>query len=838
MFRFFVFSLELIQKICYTLGMEPIFITKLLLTLGLIIGGLIFIIWRYRRQKDFERSLDFIFLSVLIPRKDSKDDMEKDRDQTNEIRKVLGVGEHFLSAINGIYSSSIDALWNNQDFISLEYIAVDGQIHFVVGCPYEIKDLVEKQITSFYPEAVVEEGASPTIFEEGTVQSTGYLSGYKKFFTPFKTYMKFESADPMNNILNALSQASNEKGNAAILQFMVRPAKSNWQQKARDKAKELSSGKTSISWWNPLAILGKFFQIIIGKHEEENNSGGDDGPETNESQEMTKAIEEKAEKYGFETIIRCATSSKQKRVAQINLANILNAFAQYGTPSLNSFKTHKYHSPRALIKNLLWRAFRRSWVYQNKLILSTEELASLFHFPHIKYNNIPSIKWQNYKIVQSPHNIPKKGLLLGHNLYRGNNTPIYMKRDDRFRHFYVIGQTGTGKSSIFQVMIRQDMENNDGLCVIDPHGSLVEDLLPFVPKHRIDDVIIFEPADLERPMGLNLLEADSEEEMDLVALDAMNMMIKLFDEEVFGPRIQDYFRNGVLTLMADPEGGAITDVLRLFTDDTFQASKVKHIKNPVVKSFWTNQMAKTGAREKQEIVPYFAAKFGQFYTNGMIRNIIGQTKSSFKFDDVMDEGKILFMNLSKGLTGDFNSKLLGLIIVLKIQTAALRRQKQLASERKDFFLYIDEFQNYVTDSIESILSEARKYRLSLNMAHQYMAQIDTSGQKKGVNLKDAVLGNVGTMMCYKIGAQDAEVMAKEFAPYFTDQDLINVDKYKAVMKLSVDTQPSKPFSITPVNPYLEKGNPKMSKALKQISRLTFGRSKKFVEKEIFARLDV
>jgi len=293
--------------------------------------------------------------------------------------------------------------------------------------------------------------------------------------------------------------------------------------------------------------------------------------------------------------------------------------------------------------------------------------------------------------------------------------------------------------------------------------------------------------------------------------------------------------------MADPQGGALTDIMRLFTDDAFQRAKVKNVTNPVVKNFWTNQMAKTGAREKQEIIPYFAAKFGQFITNGMLRNIIGQTKSAFDFSQVMDDGKILFMNLSKGATGEINSKLLGLIIVSKLQTAALRRQKKLSQGQKpsDFFMYIDEFQNYVTDSIESILSEARKYRLSLNIAHQYIGQIDTSQQKKGgVNLKDAVFGNVGTIMCYKIGAQDAEYMAKEMEPIFTDQDLINIDKYKAVMKLSVDTQPSQPFSIIPLNPYEEKGDDEMATALKQISRLTYGRSKKFVEKEIFARLDV
>jgi len=816
--------------------MDLVLIVRLVITLGLVALGALAYVWYTRRQNDFNRSLDFTFLSVMIPKKDSKDDMERDRDQVSEARKVISIGEDFLASLQGLYSSDFSRHWQNQDFLSLEYVAMKGQIYFYVGCPIEVKDLVEKQITSFYPDAIVEESSAPQIFEEKTEQAAAHLSASNDIAWPFKTYTKFESTDPINNVLNTLSQASDEDGNSAIIQLMIRPATSSWQSKVRDTAKSLASGKTSIAWWNPLALLGGLLQIIVRGAPEE--AGNDDGKETNESQEMTKAMEEKAEKFGFHAIVRCVASSPDARIAKTNLTNIITAFAQYGTPTLNNFTVTKYTSAKRIVKNVVWRSFKHPWVRHKKLLLCTEELASMFHFPHIKYNNIPSVKWQNYKIVQAPNNIPKEGLLLGHNTYRGKEVPICMKREDRFRHFYVIGQTGTGKSSIFQTMIRQDLENGDGLCVVDPHGSLVEDLLPFVPKHRVDDVVIFDPSDLERPMGLNLLEAETPEEQDMVAMDAMNMMIKLFDEETFGPRIQDYFRNGVLTLMADPNGGAITDIMRLFTDDAFQRTKVKHITNPVVKSFWTNQMAKTGAREKQEIIPYFAAKFGQFYTNGMIRNIIGQTKSSFDFTDAMDNQKILFMNLSKGMTGDFNSKLLGLIIVAKIQTAALRRQKQEKGARTDFFLYIDEFQNYVTDSIESILSEARKYRLSLNVAHQYMSQIDTSGQKKGVNLKDAILGNVGTMMCYKIGAQDAEIMAKEMAPTFTDQDLVNVDKYKAVMKLSVDTQPSKPFSITPANPYLEKGNPDMATALKQISRLTHGRSKKFVEKEIFARLDV
>ena len=786
-----------------------------------------------RKEADFERTLNFVFLRILIPKKESKDD--QDRDQ-NDIQRVIGVAEHFFTTLHGIHAGDTKAFFRNEDYLSLEYIATNEEIEFYMGCPSGLKELIEKQITTFYPDAVVEEVEAPHVFREHTAQATGHITASKDFWYPFKTYKKFESADPVNNILNALSSATNEHGDSAAVQFMIRPVKNDWQGQARKTAKALASGKSEGSSWNIITLLGNLISFIVRGSEE---TAAENSPkESDESQELTKSIEEKAEKSAFETIIRVVTSAPQQRIANVNLTTLKNAFTQYGTPSLNSFGGIKWHSKRALIRNFIFRSFKRSLNRQNKIVLSSEELASLYHFPHIKYNQVPGIKWQNFKIVKTPANVPKEGLLLGHNNYRGEKTPIYMKREDRFRHFYVIGQTGTGKSSIFQTMIRQDLRNGDGLCVIDPHGSLIEDLLPFVPKERVDDVIIFDPSDLERPMGLNLLEADTEEEKDMLALDAMNIMIKMFDEEVFGPRIQDYFRNGVLTLMANPNGGSLTDIVRLFTDDAFQKSISKHVTNPIVKSFWEKQMAKTGAREKQEMIPYFASKFGAFVTNAMMRNIIGQTKSSFNFAKVMSEQKILFMNLSKGATGDINSKLLGLIIVAKIQMAAPQRQKMPKEDRKDFFLYIDEFQNYVTDSIESILSEARKYRLSLNIAHQYISQIDTSGQKKGVNLKDAVFGNIGTMMCYKIGTQDAEIMGKEMAPVFTDQDLINIDAFKATIKLAIDGQPCRPFSMDVIKPWLETGDSKMAKVLKQISRLTHGRSRKFVEKEIFTRLDV
>lgn len=472
------------------------------------------------------------------------------------------------------------------------------------------------------------------------------------------------------------------------------------------------------------------------------------------------------------------------------------------------------------------------------MILNVEEISSIFHFPHSKYNLTPEIKWQKFKIVKAPDNLPKEGILLGHNLYRGKKVPVYMKAEDRMRHFYVIGQTGTGKSYQLEAMARQDAKLGHGMAVMDPHGDLASGLLAHIPRSRADDVIYFNPSDTDRPMGLNLLEAKDQEEREFVAQDANKMMLKLFWSEVFGPRIQDYFLNGVHTLMEYPAGGALTDIVRLFTDDNFQMERRRTLQNKIVKSWWDYTYAAMGDREKKEMIPYFQAKFSGFITNELLRNIIGQTKSSFNVEDIMNTGKILLINLSKGILGDLNSKLLGMIFVTKIQGAAMARQKMEKDKRRDFFFYIDEFQNFVTDSIESILSEARKYRLSLNVAHQYLSQLEQSDAltKSSVNLKNAIFGNVGSMMSYKVGAEDAEKLEKEFAPNFSGGDLVNMDKHKWVMRLMIDGQVSRAFSLLPVNIGLEKWDPKLMRAYMELSRLKYGREKEFVNREILFRI--
>lgn len=439
----------------------------------------------------------------------------------------------------------------------------------------------------------------------------------------------------------------------------------------------------------------------------------------------------------------------------------------------------------------------------------------------------------------------KDGVLMGWNEYRNTKTPVYFSRKDRGRHHYVIGKSGGGKSVFLSYLARQDLWNGDGLCVIDPHGDLVEDIIAYAPKERAKDIIVFNPADYERPMGLNMLEVISTDpalravEKDRAALDATSIFIKIFNEEIFGPRIQHYFRNGCLTLMDDEdEGGTLIDVPRLFVDDAFMKYKVSKVKNPVVKAFWEHEYANTGDREKQEMIPYFSSKFGPFITNTTIRNIIGQPKSAFNLRSVMDDRKVLMVNLSKGMIGDLNAQLLGLIFVSKINMAAMSRADIPEEQRKDFFLYVDEFQNFATDTFGEILSEARKYHLALIMAHQYIAQIGSAkGKSDKPSIKDAVFGNAGTIMSFKVGAEDAEYLEKEYAPLLSQQDIIGIANFTTYCKLNIDNATTRPFDMKTIWDSSYK-NPEVAKIIKEYSRKMYGRKKEYVDMEIEARLGI
>ena len=432
-------------------------------------------------------------------------------------------------------------------------------------------------------------------------------------------------------------------------------------------------------------------------------------------------------------------------------------------------------------------------------------------------------------------------VLLGVNIYRNVYSPVYIKRDDRTRHHYCIWKSGTWKSVFLQTLARQDIWNGDWICLIDPHGDLAEDMLAYIPKERAKDVVYFEAWDEERPMWLNLYEIDNLDQADRTVNDATEIFLKMFGPEIFWPRIQEYFKYGSLTLLEDFEDRpTLLDVTRLFTDDGYREFKLKKVTNAVVKNRWEKTYNSMWDREKQEIIPYFSSKFVSFNTNRLIRNIIWQTKSAFKFDDVMNNQKILLINLSKGKIWELNAQLLGMIIVSKVYNSAMARASIPESERKDFYLYVDEFQNFVSGTFADILSEARKYRLGLIMAHQYIAQLDPAkwlGDSWGwkSDVKAAVFGNVGTMMSFKVGAPDAEFLEKEYSPVLSGQDIVWIANYKSYVKLNIDNATTRVFSMNSIYTK-DYQNKKIVPILKEYSAKKYGRRREFVDAETRARL--
>lgn len=810
--------------------------------------------WWYHERK----AEDQVVLEVTLPRLDSKSDYEKK--QEKDFREKVAIMTQFFRAITEISEMNLgnnikNMLWDF-DKVSFEMALIERQLRFFVVVDSYYVSILEKQITSFFPSANIEpvpdyEFKTPTNIVNGF-----YLHTVKDFWFPIKGMKEMEN-DPLNDMANVFSKL--EEDERAVFQMVVNPrSDEGWRKKAERKSEKYF--KREKDFFIPVLsnipflgdIITTIFSIIIPGGEDRfggsNAPGADSGDHyirmVQSKEEVAKRMGEKAGQVGFDVAIRVLAAGKTwQRVEEI-LNNLVVGMTIYKDAYSNWFNNRRIIPLNLLNSPLILHGFRRRLCkfYLGKTSLMVpEELATLFHFPDAKYNPIPIIKWLKYKVLPPPVNLSRDGLLLGINRFRGEEQKIFISYPDRSRHHYVIGKSGSGKSALLSYMARQDVTNGKGLCVIDPHGDLIEDILRYVPKERARDIIVFDPADTERPMGLNLLEANSPEQKDRASLDAMNIFIKLFGNEIFGPRIQHYFRNGCLTLMDDEEEGAtLIDLPRLFVDDAFQKYKVSKCRNTVVRQFWENEMSKTGAREKEEMIPYFSSKFGPFITNTTMRNIIGQAKSAFDIRKVMDEGKILLVNLSKGRIGDINAQLLGLIFVNKISMAALSRADMPEEERRDFYLYVDEFQNFATDAFADILSEARKYKLALVMAHQYIGQLQNTSDmtyEKQPKLRDAVFGNVGTMMSFKVGAEDAEYLEKEYAPDLSQQDIIGVANYKAYIKLNINNTTSRPFSLETIWDTTG-NNKKVSEIVKDYSRLKYGRKKEFVDQEIESRLGI
>jgi hypothetical protein len=540
-----------------------------------------------------------------------------------------------------------------------------------------------------------------------------------------------------------------------------------------------------------------------------------------------EVVDVKCSKNGYKTIVRLVVSSSSKEMAEAHLNNLVGAFEQF-TSDFNSFKKNRHLFKRAFMTDFIYRYFP---IIGKVSVLNSEELATVFHFPN-KSVETPHIYWLLSKRAPAPQQIPSSGLYLGKSTYRGISKPVYIGEDDRRRHLYIIGKTGTGKSELLKQLILQDIKEGKGVCFIDPHDT-IEKLLELIPPERAEDVIYFDPSQTERPMGLNMLEADTEEQKHYVVSSIVGLMYKLYDPHqtgIIGPRFEHAIRNAMLTVMAE-KGNTFVEIVRALTDSAFVQELLPKVTDPIVRRYWTDQIAQTADFHKSEVLDYIVSKFGRFVTNKLMRNIIGQSKSAFNFRQVMDEGKILLINLAKGKIGEENSNFLGLILVPKILIAAMSRQDIPEAKRRDFFLYVDEFQNFATPDFATILSESRKYHLSLTVANQFIGQMEEE-------VKNAVFGNVGSLISFRLGVADASYMQHEFQPTFSEVDLINIEKYHAYVKTIVGNEPVPPFSLDLTKDMRSEEktrNPKLAEMVIKLSSLKYGIAREIVETEIGQR---
>lgn len=807
--------------------------------------------WNFRYFYAVWKSRSLVHMKILLPRSDTKVDQEKRTEK--DFKEKVAVMEQLYRALWEVQSLTV---WQELHYWFFRYITISfemymekGQLMFYVVTQPGLASIVEKQITAFYSNAEVTMHKTPELWPKGQKLTAYNMALDKPFYFPLRFYEHMQD-DPLNGLANVLSKM--EPDETAGIQIVLMPSTSaKWGKRTGAYASQKFKGKTE-GWFSHIPILGAVFSVLGSVATGTDGSTFAPGANRGDAfirmiqpeEELYKRMGEKAGMSFYYTSIRIASAAKTwKRSVEItnNLQVAFNAFKDIYGNYLDEHRIFTNFLPLAWNAPIMYKLWRQriNGYWHRRSLLVEKELAGLFHFPDSRYNKIPDIEWITYRVLPPPPNIPTEGILIGINKHRAVDTPIRFHPEDRTRHHYIIGKSGTGKSAMLSWMSRQDIKAGEGVCIVDPHGDLIDDALAHTPKERAKDIVLFDPADTDRPMGLNLLEAKTPEEKDRAALDAMGIFLKLFGNEIFGPRIQHYFRNGCLTLMDDEEEGAtLIDVPRLYVDDEFQRYKVSKCKNPVVRSFWEHEIAKTGAREKEEMIPYFSAKFGPFITNTMMRNIIGQPKSAFQIRDIMDSGKVLLVNLSKGRIGDVNAQLLGLIFVNKVNMAALSRADVLREKRKRFYLYVDEFQNFVTEAFSTILSEARKYELGLIMAHQFIGQLVGKTEEYGqanTKLRDAVFGNVGSMSSFKIGAEDAEYMVKEFAPDLSEQDVIGIPNFNCYMKLSINNVPSRPFSMATIWDESDR-NEELAGLIKEYSRMKYGRKKVFVDQEIEDRI--
>lgn len=801
-----------------------------IIVVGVVLAAILYVVyWQYRKvlreAKNYERGLKMIPMLIHLP--PSSDDIDVgSRDSREVVEEAISQAQVMYNIVASTATKGFKSRLYGQRHFAFEIIASKGLIHYYVVVPVVLAEVVRQSVIAAYPTARLEECEEHNIFNPvGKVSGTigGELTLKKEFSYPIATYHD-SKRDAMQALLNALSNLSREDG--AAVQILLRPAREKWVKTSLSRAAKIRKDKATKPEGGVLSM--KDLAGALWKPPESKEKKPEEKQLTTLEQATVDAVEDKTRHPGYEILIRVIASSNTAARSQVILKNIVAVFALFDAPGKNGFRFSVSKNIEQFVTSFIFRFFPQE-ITQN--ILNSVELATIFHFPDQRHTQTTQLQRQASKQVDGPTQTSDSGLLMGYNLFRGVKKEIRLGDVDRRRHVYIIGQTGTGKSGLLENLALQDMLDGKGFAFVDPHGDSAEKLLGMVPKERVEDVIYFSPGDMERPIGLNLFEFESDEQKDFLIQEAIAMLYRLYDPGhtgIIGPRYEHWFRNAALTIMADPKGASFIDIPQVFNDNEFAKSKLKYVKDQTVLDFWNKEMAQTSDYHKSEVLGWFVSKFGAFLSNEMMRNIIGQTKSGFNLREIMDNKKILLVNLSKGKTGELNSQLLGMIFVMKFQAAAMGRADIPEDQRVDFSLYVDEFQNFATESFEGILSEARKYRFSLVLANQFMTQLTDK-------IREAIIGNVGTIVSGRIGTTDAELMVKKFSPTFTAEDLTKLPNFEAVASVMINNVPSAPFSMSLIPP-LGKPNPQLADALKRLSSAKFGKPRAQVEQDIFARL--
>jgi len=669
----------------------------------------------------------------------------KDSEETAETAVQL------FSTLPRLKKNLFDQIMGRYENLSFEILVREQSIRFLVHVPSRLLEYFKGALHASYPEAVLSELTSdPVDFFLDQKQKLRLASLKLKNYSylPLKTYQDFKEIDPLATLLGTLSK--NEGQDSILIQFSLDHDDRFWSHKPRPNSEKL------------------------------------------EAHPQKDLIKQKLDKRSLNASIKIAVATASREKSKLIMENIAAAYQAITQSDSNALELHtRYFAKKSFLKRMRERSLKASPL----LNFSLEELATIFHLPNKKLSNISNISWGKKLLGEAPENLPiitadspdeiKQQInVMAETVYKNRPTKYGLLRSDRRRHLYVIGKTGTGKSTLLANMAINDLKHNEGLCIIDPHGDLVETLLDYIPKHRINDVIYFDPADQERTVQINLFEGENVVHRELIASGIISVFQKLYSYS-WGPRLEYILRNCLLTLLKSKEA-KLSDVLELLTNKKFRDKIVENLDDPILKSFWVNEYNKMQDRQRQESIASILNKVGQFVSSPIVRNVVNTNQSSFSIEELMNQGKILLVNLSQGRLGEDNATLLGAMMITKIQLAAMARVNTPEAERRDFYLYVDEFQNFATDAFIKILSEARKYRLNLTLANQYIDQIPEE-------VRQAIFGNCGNIISFVMGAGDAAYFQAEYGGLYTQDDLVNLDKHQIINKISIDNVLSRPF---------------------------------------------